>query len=176
MVKNIRYVEIVEDTGWFEYFIKSSTRSIKELPFLTKADLEKRVSSQPLRLIEERGKLLAKEIANNSKIETELYVLMKLLIEECTDEGYVTKEELKALFIRAYDQKKLRDYSLRHGMKGDTALAKSSLLTMFHRLIEQLRKKALIKEYFRQSELHPNGAYKVYWNFAIQVYKVEYVN
>jgi hypothetical protein len=155
--------EVVEiESDWFEFIIKNGGW-VKDIPFRSKKDLFGEDSLISLSIQDNRLEMLAKQLAKEKRMVKDYMVMIKLLIQHSNAQGYITKEELKNLFMQEYkNDKVLIDFVMRYGVK--KGLAHQSISSKFHVIIEHLRKQGLVKEFFR------NSTYQIYWNFAIYVH------
>lgn len=152
-----------ETNDWFEFIIKTGG-AVRNMPFRTKKDLFGEDSIISLSIHEYRVDMLAKQLAKEKRMAVEIKRMIKLLVQNSNAQGYVTKEELKTLFMQEYkDLTNLNDYAMRYGVKKH--LAHQAISTKFHVVFELLRKQGLIKEYLR------NDAFQVFWNFAVYVHQ-----
>lgn len=153
----------VMESDWFEIIIKNGGW-VRDIPFRTKKDLYEEDSLISLSINEKRAEMLAYQLAKEKRMVKEFTIVIKLLIQHSNAQGYVTKEELKDLFMKEYqDEKLLSDYAMRYNVS--KTHAHQGISTKFHVILEGLKKNGLIKEFFR------NNSYQVYWNFAIFVHK-----
>lgn len=117
-----------------------------------------------LNINEYRVDLLAKEITKEKRMAKEIKRMIRILILHSNEQGFITKEDLKNLFMQEYkDVTALNDFAMRYGVK--KSMAHQAITSKFHVIFEHLRKQGLIKEFFRDS------AYQVYWNFAVYVHQ-----
>ena len=152
-----------KDNDWFE-FIVNEKGSFREIPFYTKQDLFGENTSISLTINKQRLEILVDHLVNYKNWKYEYINMIELLVERCSDEGYLTKEKLKALFMDVYkDDIVLNEFLIRNSIK-NISKAHQTLSTRFHVVLEQLRKQGLIKEIYQWN------AYRVYWNFAVFVH------
>lgn len=155
-------VTVEKGKDWFE-FIVSSGNSLKDIPFRTKKDLFGDDSTIALGINEYRADLLAKKISNEKRMVPEIKNLIKIIIEQSNSMGYVTKENLKKLFMEQYNSEQaIIDYSSRYSTK--KSLVHQAIATKFHVLLGVLSKNGLVKEYFR------DNTYQIFWNFAVYLH------
>ncbi|WP_026691864.1 hypothetical protein [Peribacillus kribbensis] len=90
--------------------------------------------------------------------------MITLILEDSNEAGYVIKDQLKEMFVNEYykDQESLANYCKRYGVK--SLLAKSRMKNQFHTLIELLKKKGVVKEYYKNTGL------EIYWNYVINIF------
>ncbi|WP_139325460.1 hypothetical protein [Domibacillus enclensis] len=142
-----------ETDDWFEYLINSRGSSIQEIPFQSKLDVLGTGYHREIGVHEARLHMLAEKISKDRQMIDVFKTVIRLMIENTNQKGYISKEELRQLFLKDYEKE-----------INQNILSGSKMSTTFTLVMEHLRKSKLIKEFYQEN------TYRIFWNFGCHIH------